>query len=49
MDLCAVRIFVNDVADAKSFYADILKLPLKVDDEPPGCCVFTQLVERPAT
>lgn len=40
MDLCAVRIFVNDVADARSFYADILKLPLKVDDEPSGCCVF---------
>lgn len=40
MELCAARIFVNDLAEARSFYAGILKLPLTVDDEPSGYCVF---------
>ena len=35
-----MRRFVDDLAEARSFYAGILKLPLTVDDEPSGCCVF---------
>ena len=40
MELCAVRIFVDDLAEARSFYAGVLELPLTVDDESAGCCVF---------
>jgi catechol 2,3-dioxygenase-like lactoylglutathione lyase family enzyme len=40
VELCAVRVFVNDLAEARSFYAGVLELPLTADDEPSGYCVL---------
>ncbi|GGY14063.1 VOC family protein [Paludibacterium paludis] len=41
MELSTARIFVRDIAEARSFYADILGLPLKADRCEEGFCVFT--------
>ncbi len=40
MQLQTARIFVNDMAAAKSFYATALGLPLKAGDDALGYCVF---------
>jgi catechol 2,3-dioxygenase-like lactoylglutathione lyase family enzyme len=40
MQLSAARVFVDDIAAAKSFYAAVLALPLKVDGERFGYGVF---------
>ena len=40
MKLCAVRVFVNDLAEARSFYAGVLGLGLTAGDEFSGYCVF---------
>jgi catechol 2,3-dioxygenase-like lactoylglutathione lyase family enzyme len=40
MQLNTARVFVKDLSSAKSFYADLLGLPLKVDGEHLGYCVF---------
>lgn len=41
MKLTAVRLFVDDITAARSFYADVLGLPLKADRVEHGFCVFT--------
>lgn len=40
MELNAARIFVNDLAEAKSFYTKTLALPLKIDGESYGFLVY---------
>ena len=40
MKLNTARVFVKDIAAARSFYANLLGLPLKVDGERFGYCVF---------
>ena len=40
MELNAARIFVTDLAEAKSFYETALALPLKIDGEEHGFLVF---------
>jgi len=40
MRLDTARVFVKDMSSAKSFYANLLGLPLKVDGERLGYCVF---------
>lgn len=40
MELCTARIFVDDLAKARSFYANALRLSLTAYDETSGCCVF---------
>lgn len=40
MELNTARVFVNDIASAKSFYENLLALPLKADGERFGYCVF---------
>ncbi len=40
MELSAVRIFVDDLAKARSFYAGILGLTMVAGDEASGYCVF---------
>jgi len=40
MKLNTARVFVNDIAAAKAFYLQTLSLPLKVDGEDHGFCVF---------
>ena len=40
MQLNTARVFVKDIAAAKSFYAYALELPLKADGESYGYCVF---------
>ncbi|MFG6412331.1 VOC family protein [Roseateles sp. DC23W] len=40
MQLNTARVFVKDLVSAKCFYANSLGLPLKVDGERAGYCVF---------
>ncbi|HEY0955085.1 MAG TPA: VOC family protein [Roseateles sp.] len=40
MQLSTARVFVKELSSAKSFYANSLGLPLKVDGERAGYCVF---------
>ncbi|MGH6609443.1 MAG: VOC family protein [Burkholderiaceae bacterium] len=40
MNLNTARVFVRDIADAKNFYADALRLRIKVDGSEHGFCVF---------
>jgi catechol 2,3-dioxygenase-like lactoylglutathione lyase family enzyme len=40
MELNTVRVFVDDIAAAKSFYANSLGLPLKHDGAEYGFCLF---------
>lgn len=40
MQLNTARVFVKDLAQSRAFYADVLGLPLKVDGERFGYCVF---------
>lgn len=40
MQLNTARVFVKDLSSAKSFYANLVGLPLKVDAERSGYCVF---------
>jgi predicted enzyme related to lactoylglutathione lyase len=40
MQLKTARVFVKDIAAAKSFYEGVLALPLKIDGERHGFCVF---------
>jgi predicted enzyme related to lactoylglutathione lyase len=41
MNLSTVRVFVNDIAIARRFYAEQLALPLKADGTEYGYCVFS--------
>lgn len=40
MELTTARVFVTDLAEARSFYGTALALPLKIDGESHGFCVF---------
>ena len=40
MELNTARVFVTDLAKARSFYETTLALPLKIDGESYGFCVF---------
>ena len=40
MELNTARVFVDDIAAAKAFYLETLALPLKIDGERYGFCVF---------
>jgi len=40
MNLSAARIFVQDISQARQFYAESLGFPLKVDGSEFGYCVF---------
>ena len=40
VNLNTARVFVRDIASARSFYADALGLRLKADVSPRGFCVF---------
>jgi predicted enzyme related to lactoylglutathione lyase len=41
MQLDTARIFVDDIAAAKAFYSSALALPMKIDGERHGFCVFS--------
>lgn len=40
MELCAIRVFANNLEKARLFYAKVLELPLTANDESAGYCVF---------
>jgi len=40
MELNTARVFVDDIGAAKAFYFETLSLPLKIDGEDHGFCVF---------